>query len=105
MSDEVSEGISAWLIVTGLIILSAIAFAMVYWGVRPLIMEREREQNKESQQYQDAKIAEARANVTGIQNAGSADQKQHLVDQFCPKFTEIKSPPPDLVKANTEYCG
>ena len=105
MDEDIHEGISVWLIVTGLIIISALAFTLVFWGVRPMIMKQEREQNQQSQQKQDSLIREARSNVTGIQNANSADQRQYLVDQFCPKFTEIKSPPPDLVKANTQYCS
>lgn len=89
-----------WAVGIGLIMLTIFMFTVA----RPWYLAQEREQNKQSQQYQDTKIRESRDLVAGIHNSNSTAQQAVLIERFCASFTEIKSPPPDLVKANTAYC-
>lgn len=90
-----------WWVVVGALIFASIAAALYF---QPWAVERQREINVHSQQYQDSKIREERSLVTGINNANSPEQRNYLVDQFCAQYSEITEPPPDLVAAHTHYC-
>lgn len=93
-----------WMIGIGLLAATIVLITITVMGIAPWTTAKQREINQQSQQKQDSLIREARSDVTGIHNPNSSEQKQYLIDQFCPKFTEIKSPPPDLVSAHTQYC-
>lgn len=87
------------------IVAVVVAAGFALWSFfGPLAANTQREINHNSQQYQDAQIAEAEILIDGILKSGDEGQKEILVARFCTTYDRIIDPPTDLVIAASKYC-
>jgi hypothetical protein len=91
------------LVVVIIAVITALFFGL--WALfAPLVSSTQREVNYNSQQYQDAQIAEAESLIDGILKSADEGQKEILTARFCTTYGRIIDPPTDLVIAASKFC-